>query len=226
MPIARTKKVAEKSDKVPLLTGPWIWTNNREKAALLISQGNKTSDEIAKLCNVTYQGLYKWQRDPDFKARVAEHNERFHNAVMNQGIAMKTHRIHALNHRHGLMNKVIEERGEDMSEIPGGKTGLLVRQLKGIGKGKDFREVEEYAVDTGLLKELREHERQAAIETGTWDHQADKLPGNSISNKIEIEISYVDKPPMELEDAIDVTPVKKINGQVNGKVNGKVNGHS
>jgi hypothetical protein len=32
--------------------------------------------------------------------------------------------------------------------------------------------VEEYQVDTGLLKELREHEKQAAQELGQWSEKA------------------------------------------------------
>lgn len=55
-----------------------------------------------------------------------------------------------------------------MKDVPGGNTGLLVRTTKGIGSGDTFQIVDEYAVDTGLLRELREHEKQAAQELGQW----------------------------------------------------------
>jgi hypothetical protein len=72
--------------------------------------------------------------------------------------------------------------------------GYLASQLpvqgKGIGRDDDDRYVlgswvlcqlgsaeypnvvEEYEVDTGLLKELREHEKQAAQELGQWSDKA------------------------------------------------------
>jgi hypothetical protein len=34
-------------------------------------------------------------------------------------------------------------------------------------------EVAEYSIDTGLLKELRDHERQAAQELGQWAEKVD-----------------------------------------------------
>jgi hypothetical protein len=48
---------------------------------------------------------------------------------------------------------------------PGGETGLLARQTKLATNGAM---VEEFVVDTGLLKELRAHEEQAAKELGQW----------------------------------------------------------
>jgi hypothetical protein len=67
------------------------------------------------------------------------------------------------------MKAVMAARAADMADVPGGASGLLVRQYKQIGKVK----VEEYAVDTGLLRELRAHERQAAQELGQWMEKSD-----------------------------------------------------
>jgi len=47
-------------------------------------------------------------------------------------------------------------------------TGYMVRTVKQIGGGDTAQVVEEFAVDTGLLRELREIEEQAAIECGDW----------------------------------------------------------
>lgn len=46
--------------------------------------------------------------------------------------------------------------------------GALKRNRKQGEDGKRSIEVQEFAVDTGLLKELREHERQASQELGQW----------------------------------------------------------
>jgi hypothetical protein len=55
------------------------------------------------------------------------------------------------------------------SDLPalaaGGETGLLARQIKLASNGAM---VEEFVVDTGLLRELRAHEEQAAKELGQW----------------------------------------------------------
>jgi hypothetical protein len=55
-----------------------------------------------------------------------------------------------------------------LRKAAGGQTGLIVCQMRGIGKGEDFQLVEEYAVDVGLLKALLDLERQAVQECGQW----------------------------------------------------------
>jgi hypothetical protein len=60
-----------------------------------------------------------------------------------------------------------------MKGVPGGTTGLLVRTYKTLGSGESQRVVEEFTVDVALLKELREHEKQAAQELGHWIAKSD-----------------------------------------------------
>ena len=55
-----------------------------------------------------------------------------------------------------------------MQSIPGGKTGLIVMTIKGIGTKDDFQVVREYRLDRELLAEMRAHEQQAAEELGQW----------------------------------------------------------
>jgi hypothetical protein len=55
---------------------------------------------------------------------------------------------------------------------PGADTGLLMRTWKQIGSGDSAVIVEEYQVDTGLLKALLDHEKQAAQELGQWSEKA------------------------------------------------------
>jgi hypothetical protein len=65
---------------------------------------------------------------------------------------------------------VIAARAADpaLQDVPGGKTGLIVRDVRGIGKGANFQLVAVYAVDVGLLAEMRQIEKQAAQEVGQW----------------------------------------------------------
>ena len=54
----------------------------------------------------------------------------------------------------------------------------MVRNVKQIGGGDTAQVVEEYVLDTGLLREVREIEKQAAIECGDcFEHE--KAPDGS-----------------------------------------------
>lgn len=83
-------------------------------------------------------------------------------------LAARENRLAALQDRHNRLNLVMYERADDMADAPGGKSGLLARKRKMIGAGPMAREVTEYELDTGLLSEFREHEKQVAIELGQW----------------------------------------------------------
>lgn len=153
----------------------WEWTDQREDAALLAAEDRLTDEQIAEKCGIDRRTLARWKLVPDFASRVAEHRALWREELKRKGIAAKQNRLDALNDRWERLKRVIEERGADpgMQGVAGGATGLLVRQVKGIGKGEDFERVEEYAVDTGLLKEMRDHERQAAQELGEWTEKRD-----------------------------------------------------
>ena len=114
--------------------------------------------------------LLAWSRAHAWQQRLADIAEAERQAIVTQGIADKVERVRGYNERRELMCQVIAERGADpgMQDVAGGRTGLIVHNVKGVGKGEDFQLIDLYEVDTGLLKELREHEKQAAQELGQW----------------------------------------------------------
>jgi hypothetical protein len=64
------------------------------------------------------------------------------------------------------LDLLMTERGADMADVPGGRTGLFVRQYQCGALALPV-----YKVDTGLvslLSELRAHEQQAATELEQW----------------------------------------------------------
>lgn len=68
----------------------------------------------------------------------------------------------------GTGSEPTEDRDQidfDTYAAAGAETGLMVHTVTYLKDGRR----EEWAVDTGLLKELREHEKQAAIECGQWE---------------------------------------------------------
>lgn len=145
------------------------WTAKRLKAAKLVSEDTLTNEEIAEKLEIERRTLDRWKAHPDFKVEVQRIVEETRQKLINRGVLERQNRLDALNDRWNRMRRVIEQRAEVYKdEAAGGNTGLIVKQVKGIGKGADFQIIEMFAVDTGLLKELREHEKQAAQELGEW----------------------------------------------------------
>ena len=119
------------------------------------------------------ESLKAWSRTFGWQARLAEIAETERQAIVKRGIADKQNRIDAYNERWGLMRQVIHERaehhprvgGDGENEAAGAGTGLMVLTVRFLPSGG---RVEEWAVDTALLKEMRETEKQAAQELGQW----------------------------------------------------------
>jgi hypothetical protein len=61
------------------------------------------------------------------------------------------------------MRKVIEERGAEMADVPGGSSGLLVKTYKGKEAATAV-----YRFDAALVEQINATCKQVAIETGQW----------------------------------------------------------
>jgi hypothetical protein len=96
--------------------------------------------------------------------KYKEYKDEFESEAMSEGLARRAIRLRKKMDRHALLEKVIEERGaaEDMQHVAGGKTGVLVKDYKGKS------ELPVYKFDAALLKEMRDLEREIAIELGQW----------------------------------------------------------
>ena len=148
--------------------GEFRWSARSERAALLVAQDELTDRKIATACSMSDRTLDRWKQHPEFAARVQEHRDAWREEIKAKGIASRQNRVDAQNDRWRRMQQVIDERAADesMSHVPGGSTGLLAHNVKGVGRGEDFQLIDIYEVDTGLLKELREHEKLTAEELG------------------------------------------------------------
>ncbi|MCL4370553.1 MAG: hypothetical protein M1380_06565 [Chloroflexi bacterium] len=179
------------------LVSVFKWTARVDEAAMLVALDELSNEEIAKQVGITRQGLDKWKRRPDFQEKVGELTAALAEAVKGKGIAERQNHLEALNERWKLMHKVIEERAVQYAGVPGGgSTGLLVPaagrgatappgartgRSGGVGERvsggngeqrRGLREFTRYVVDVRLLKELREHEKQAARELGQWKEES------------------------------------------------------
>lgn len=147
------------------LSSGFEWDERRITAATAIASGYKTDSEAATEAGVSRQALTQWKAQPAFQQRVQEIRDELVTDLKIKGVREKSQRLANLQKRIDKMLTLIDARGEDMAdEIAGGETGLLVRDYK--GSAPHFQPV--YRFDAALLKELREHEKQAAIEVGEW----------------------------------------------------------
>lgn len=155
----------------------WRWSHARETAASLVADDTLSDMEIASKAGVGKATLERWKKVPQFYARVLEIREALRKTAvevaLQYGIANCRERMVCLNELWNRLQRVVSERAKapDMQNVPGGRTGLLVRRVRSIGGDET---VDEYAVDTGLLQELREYAKQAAQEMGQWvEHHKD-----------------------------------------------------
>lgn len=151
------------------------WDENRRAAAQLIAEGELSDTEIAARVGVSRQILWVWRKDSEFTAAIEQGIESILGSLRRRRISHVEQRIDSLNTRWLKLHRVIEARSTDpeMLNAAGGETGLLVRTQKALGGGEFAQIVDEFAVDTGLLKELREIEKQASIELKQWTEKAD-----------------------------------------------------
>lgn len=141
-------------------------SKREQLAAQLVFEDEFTDQRIAAAVDIDKGTLERWKKRPLFQAQIEVLRAAHEEALVAEGIARRQNRIDALNGRWTKMSQVIDERAETMGdECPGGGTGLMVRDVK-IANNGDY--VEQFAVDTGLLRELRAHEQQAAQELGQW----------------------------------------------------------
>ena len=142
-------------------------TAKQRKAAAQVAEDELTDEAIAEQAGVTRQTLGRWKQDPLFLEAVQEHTAKVQAAMLRLAIAKRHKRVERLDRLESKLWDVIDQRAAQMAgEAPGADTGTLVRQIKQIGSGKDAATIEEYAVDTGLVRELRALYDQAAVELG------------------------------------------------------------
>lgn len=158
---------------------PWKWNKSKLQAAILFAENSLTQEGIAAKVGKSCRQLHRWMARLEFRAKIDEVSKKIEDTIFRQGIAKKAARLAALDKRHRLMSQLIESRSADlsMSTVAGGSTGLLAHDVKSIGSGENAEKVHVYEFDAALVKEMREHEKQAAQEMGEWTEKKDVTSG-------------------------------------------------
>ncbi len=130
--------------------------------------------------------LKEWSRKYKWQERLAEQIERERAAIEAKGIVDRQNRVNELNERWQLMRQLRKARAKDalMAGVSGGETGLLVaspmlvkvyecgdEDSDTLTPTKQSQIAYEYAFDASLMKEMRDTEKQAAIEMGQWEEK-------------------------------------------------------
>ncbi len=193
--------------------GGTLWSSRMEEATLLVAQDELSNEKIAARVGVCRQTLQVWKRTPRFAARVQELRDAMAEAVKGRGIVERENRVAALNDRWEKLHAIIATRAKELADVPGGDTGLLVHRIKRVRLYMDtldddsegdatparrrrrrpagVAQVAEYAVDVRLLKELREHEKQAAKELGQWGQKPRPEPTTLVREYVGVDIDGV-----------------------------------
>lgn len=188
------------------------WTGRTEEAATLVALDSLADEQIAKQLDIARSTLSRWKATQEFHDRVNAIRREIKAAVVALGITERQNRIDAYNDRWRRMNQVLDARSEHYGGLlagapasdrkkgyanpdwlaPGAETGLLVHTKKMIGSGDRAIVIEEWGIDTSLLKELRAHEEQAAKELGQWvEHKDVTTQGEQIKAYVGVDLDKV-----------------------------------
>lgn len=163
------------------------WTTQKEEAAFLISEGSLPETEIAEQIGAHRTTLYIWRQNPIFQGRIQEHIEERKAQLKQRGITDRQNRLDLLNKTVEGLKMIIEERAQstDYDGVPGGRSGLLDRVVRGQSIN--------FPLDDKLIKAVLDISRQAAQESGQW---SDKSQVDATTKTI-VEVVHVEKPREE-----------------------------
>lgn len=168
---------------------PFNGDDARQRALELLAEG-WSEDRVAAQVGVAQATLRKWRQGPDSVQQNAESAKADEPSMLHGGIACCANRIHALDKRWRALLTIVDERGADpvMAHVPGGRTGLLTRSFKTIGKGEDSLIISFFHIDFRLLAELSRIEKQAAQELGQWGNPPEIAPQENNAEKLDLTL--------------------------------------
>ncbi|MGE4535422.1 hypothetical protein [Halomonas sp.] len=133
-----------------------------EKLLALYREQSGSENSVPTLRMSTLTG---WSVAHAWQQRLADIAEAERQAIVTQGIADKVERVKRQNDRWDRIQRLLDARAEANADLPGGDTGLVVREVTYLPGGAT-RERHEF--DAAVLRELRELEKHTAQELGQW----------------------------------------------------------
>ena len=157
-----------------------------EQLAQLVARGDTATSAYLSIYGASKgaaQSAGRLLRNAQIRLRVAELTAEISSKLLNRTIRDREFCLNQLENRYELLDQVREERGADpdMQVVPGGKTGLMVRDYKGLGALQAV-----YKLDTGWLSEKRAIETHVGRLLG-WDVDA-AAAGNTA---VQVNVTFV-----------------------------------
>lgn len=183
---------------------PFQWDTNKEQAAVLTAAGTHTLDDIAAVCKVSQKTVVRWQKEPLFKLRVAEHVEVAKKAmqeataakaaelVYKYDITSKEDRLRLYQDMLNRHIQLVEARAEAHPTAPGGETGMVAETRKPTKYG----EIVEYKFDNALQDSIRKYSELAAREKGQLSEKVEQtVTTNGPAEEARVVIEFKRTPP-------------------------------
>lgn len=181
----------------------WAWDEPRELAATLVAKDDELNSVIASKCGVSIVTLASWKNHPEFKKRVEQHLLQYRDTLLKAGIMDRYRRIQSYDQDYRRIQNLINERAEEMADVPGGKSGLLVRDYKAVGRN-DVRET--YKFDSALVAMRNELRKQIAQELGQWMESGDVGALDRLGELIALARGGPAAPPSPVTEEEKKTP--------------------
>jgi len=151
-------------------------------AAQMIAANELPFDRIAEEMKVSRVTLDNWRSREDFQHKVAEYIQEIVQATSTLKFSDRNRRIDALNKMAMDYETIMRERAEwyteKLPEVPGGRTGHLVHQIKVVGFGKNAQVVEEDTLDKALDEGFKDTLIHLAKERGEWSEKREVTGAN------------------------------------------------
>lgn len=182
--------------------------NLKHAAALLIAEDKLGDRRIAEELGISIGTLFNWKKKPELQELIRERQVELDEAVSRYRFAKRRERVEALNEMAEDYLIIREERAnwylQNAPDIPGGKTGRLVRSEKWIGQGKNAIQVVEHVLDKAADDAFRNTLIQIAKERGEWsDKKEISGPnGSAMLAIVEIEVHKQMSPPADDDDDV------------------------
>lgn len=174
------------------------------KAAVLLGEDSLSIARIAEEVGVSDVTIYNWKKLPHFMDAVRAKVRELDEATSQLRFAKRRERIAALEQMAEDHLTIMRERAEWFAandpEVPGGRTGRVIRQEKVIGIGKQQKQVTEYVEDKGLDQNFRETLIHIAKERGEWSEKRELSGPNGLPLLPIIELRIEEPPKTEEEE--------------------------
>jgi hypothetical protein len=188
----------------PEKTRKFRWNADKRRAAQLLAEGKLTVAEVARKAKVNPKTLWDWRQELEFATYLQEMEAQYAAVAERFSIGRVAKRVEVLDANWRDMQRLKKERGksEKMRDVPGGKTGLLVHDVKAVGAGDHTQIVDVYRFDAALVKEIRETAREAAEELGQRKDDRDTETADDRDRAVTINLLYADLCKLPVEELL------------------------